>query len=321
MIKVTDVAHARFTAPDLDVMETFLVDFGLTRSARTDDTLYMRGTDPDHHLHITHLADKPSFVGMAFQAASMEDLETLSKADGASAVEEIDEPGGGYRVRMTDPNGYQVETVFGIETVDPLPLINRFEPNFGSARSREGELVRLKKAPCQVKRLGHVVLNVPSCEIADKFYKEHFGFISSDECFTEDGTELAVAFNRCDKGKDFVDHHTLLTVRSQVRGLAHIAFEVEDINALYVGKDYLESKGYEHSWGVGRHTLGSQIFDYWFDPYGNRVEHWTDGDLLNVDNGTKVTPLSVALATQWGVTVADRRASLETDYDPLSSGS
>lgn len=319
MIKVTDVAYARFNAPDLDVMETFLVDFGLTRSARTDDTLYMRGTDPDHHLHITHLADEASFVGMAFQAASMEDLETLSKAEGASAVEEIDAPGGGYRVVMTDPNGYQVETVFGIETLEPLPVANLYARNFGSERSREGDLVRLEKLPCQVKRLGHVVMNVPSCEIADKFYKGHFGFISSDECFTKEGGELAVAFNRCDKGKEFVDHHTLLTVKSEVHGLAHIAFEVEDINSLYVGKEYLESKGYEHSWGVGRHTLGSQIFDYWFDPYGNRVEHWTDGDLLNVDNGTKVTPLDVALTTQWGVTVADRRASLETDYDPLSA--
>ena len=54
MIKVTDVAYVRFAAPDLERMENFLVDFGLTRSVRTDDTLYMRGLDPEHHLHITH---------------------------------------------------------------------------------------------------------------------------------------------------------------------------------------------------------------------------------------------------------------------------
>ena len=58
MIKVTDLAYARFAAPDLDKMEEFLIDFGLIRSARTTDALYMRGTNPDHHLHITHLADK-----------------------------------------------------------------------------------------------------------------------------------------------------------------------------------------------------------------------------------------------------------------------
>lgn len=39
MIRVTDVAYARFEAPDLDLMETFLVDFGLIRQHRDDDTL------------------------------------------------------------------------------------------------------------------------------------------------------------------------------------------------------------------------------------------------------------------------------------------
>lgn len=26
--------------------------------------------------------------------------------------------------------------------------------------------------------------------------------------------------------------------------------------------------------------MGSQIFDYWKDPFGNELEHWTDGDLF-----------------------------------------
>jgi len=47
MIKVSDVAYARFAAPDLDRMETFLLDFGLTRQHRDDKTLYMRGTGPE----------------------------------------------------------------------------------------------------------------------------------------------------------------------------------------------------------------------------------------------------------------------------------
>ena len=66
MIKAIDVAHARIQAPDLDEMEAYLVDFGLARSARTETALYMRGTDPSHHLHVTHLGDEPKFIGMAF---------------------------------------------------------------------------------------------------------------------------------------------------------------------------------------------------------------------------------------------------------------
>ena len=318
MIKVTDMAYARFAAPDLDRIEAFLVDFGLTRSARTKDALYMRGTNPDHHLHVTHLADEPGFIGMAYKAACMEDLETLAGMEGASPVEEIDEPGGGFRVRMTDPDGHRVETVFGIEDLEPLPVSEEIGPDHGPGRPRDRELARSQRVPCPVRRLGHVVLNVPSCDVTDAFYKSRFGFISSDLCHVPDGSrELAVVFNRCDRGAEHVDHHTLLSVKSKVRGLAHVAFEVADVNALFVGHEHLKSRGYEHSWGVGRHSRGGQIFDYWFDPHGHRLEHFFGGDLLNADDATRVAPLRDVLDSQWGAQLADRRASLETSYDPL----
>ncbi|KAH7201334.1 putative oxidoreductase [Fusarium oxysporum] len=49
-------------------------------------------------------------------------------------------------------------------------------------------------------------------------------------------------------------------------------------------------------WGVGRHILGPQIFDYCRDPSEFIIEHYTDGDLVNVHTGTKrgtAGPLSV----------------------------
>ena len=152
MIKVTDVAYARFTAPDLDRMETFLIDFGLTRSARTADALYMRGSNAEHHLHVTHLGKQQRFLGMAFNAASLEDLEVLATAEGASAVEAIDEPGGGRRVRLTDPNGFQVETVFGIDTVPPLPVNELQGPDFGPDHRREG---KFRIGPCLLRGRRH----------------------------------------------------------------------------------------------------------------------------------------------------------------------
>lgn len=317
-MKVTDVAYARFRAPDLDSMEAFLVDFGLTRRHRDDDTLYMRGAGPDHHIHVTHLADEPGFVGMAFNAASMADLEELSRTEGASPVEEIDEPGGGYRVSLTDPNGFRVETVFGQATLDPLPPDPAIGPDHGPGHPRDRAIQRRQMIPGPVKRLGHVVLNVPDCNAADAFYRSRFGFLQSDICHvpgTDD--ELAVAFHRCDKGSDYVDQHTLLLTRSKLCGLGHIAFEVEDINALFIGHEHLKSRGYRHSWGIGRHTPAANIFDYWFDSYGNRVERFFGGDLLNADDETRTHPLKDILESQWGARLAERRASLATDYDPL----
>ncbi len=308
MIKVTDIAYARFRAPDLDVMEAFLIDFGLVRSARTETALYMRATDEDHHVHVTELGD-PAFIGPAFYAASEADLATLAKAPGASPVEDINEPGGGKRVRITDPDGFEVEIVYGIETLERLPVRNVFKPNSGKDIRRKGELVRLKPGPTQCRRLGHVVINVTDFAATNQFYKSHFGFVSSDELFNEAG-ETTLAFNRIDKGKEFVDHHTLLTVPMEEAGFGHLAFEVEDVNAVQMGHEYLKSKGYQHSWGIGRHILGAQIFDYWFDPFGFRVEHWTDGDLLNEDTPMGKHPMATALDVQWGAGPDTRLAKM-----------
>ena len=82
---------------------------------------------------------------------------------------------------------------------------------------------------------------------------------------------------------------------------------MEDANDVFVGHEHLVAKGYRHSWGIGRHVLGSQIFDYWFDPYGFRLEHWTDGDLFNQDTPMGRHPMATALDSQWGATAADRK--------------
>src|SRR5262245_37313547 len=122
LIKVKDLAFGRLRAPDLDAQEEFLTHFGMIRAARTPNALYMRGTGARHHLHVTEKSDKPGFIGFAYYAASEDDLHRIAKAPGASAVEKLDEPGGGQRVRLREPNGYQIEVVHGIEGVAAIPV-------------------------------------------------------------------------------------------------------------------------------------------------------------------------------------------------------
>ena len=129
--KVTDIAYGRFRSPDLDVAEEFLTRFGLHRTERTDKALYMRGTDPNHHVHVTEKGD-PKFLGLAYYVDSEDDLKRLTKAPGASGIENIDEPGGGKRVRLKEPNGYQIEVVTGIAPVAPGALASRFRSSSSS---------------------------------------------------------------------------------------------------------------------------------------------------------------------------------------------
>lgn len=299
MIKVRDIAFVRFGAPDLDSMEQFLHDFGLVTAERNDSVIFARGTDPSPYVHVTERGEA-GFRGVAFEAASAQDLEDAASMPGGSAVEDLDAPGGGRRVRFTDPDGFHVEVVHGREAPDPLPVRTVPHFNFGSRRERIGTLQRFERGPAQVKRIGHMVLRVTDFRTSDSWYKERFGFLTSDEVNLGDPEKVLAAFNRCDRGEEYTDHHTFLCFGSGEPAFDHAAFEVEDFDAVMLGHDHLKSRDYDHAAGIGRHVLGSQIFDYWHDPFGHMVEHYTDGDLLNARSEAGSHDPGVALGTQWG---------------------
>jgi hypothetical protein len=300
VIKVTDIAWGRLRSPDLDTQEEFLTRFGLIRTERTSTALYMRGTDPTHHIHVTEKGD-PKFVGFAFYAAGEGDLDRLAKASGA-AVETIDEPGGGKRVRLTEPNGYQVEVVHGIAPVAPIGIKPRQKLNTGeSPLSRAGELMRLPKGPSHVKRIGHGVMMTPKFHETVTWFRDTLGFVCSDDVYAGEKENLIGSFNRCDRGDTYVDHHVFFCLNHPKTGLNHLSFEVQDIDDVCMGHDYLQQGGkYEHMWGIGRHVLGSQVYDYWSDPWGRVHEHWADSDRLNLSNGSNLVSAEEALVSQWG---------------------
>jgi catechol 2,3-dioxygenase-like lactoylglutathione lyase family enzyme len=299
MIRVTDIAHARFRAPDLDRMEAFLADFGLVRSARTERALYMRGTDPRHHVHVTELGE-PAFVGVAFEAASAQDLERAASIPGAGRAEPIREPGGGRRVRLTDPNGIAIEIVHGIETAPPLAVPERRPFNTGTSRERLGERQLATRGPAHVKRLGHFVLLVKDFRETEAFYRTHLGMLPSDEVYLGDRSQVLAAFLRCDRGREYVDHHTFLAVGVGQVALNHVSFEVHDLDDLMAGHEHLGGKGYTHHWGVGRHVIGSQIYDYWRDPWGTVCEHFTDGDLFDARSEPGAVAAGADPESHWG---------------------
>jgi len=78
VIKVRDLAYGRLRAPDLDAEEAFLTSFGMVRAERTPTALYMRGTDPVHHIHVTEKGE-PGFIGFAWAAATEDDLKAITK--------------------------------------------------------------------------------------------------------------------------------------------------------------------------------------------------------------------------------------------------
>jgi catechol 2,3-dioxygenase-like lactoylglutathione lyase family enzyme len=303
VVKVTDIAYGRLQSPSLDEAEEFLTNFGMARAERTKDALYMRGTDPDHHIHVTHLGP-PKFIGLAFFVENEGELKKFARIPGATGIENIDEPGGGKRVRINDPHGYQMEVVCGIQMTQPLP-IRRNVLNWGDQKLRRaGELTRLARGPSQVKRIAHAVIMTQNAAERIKWYREMFGLISSDDVYVGSKDHIIASFNRCDRGETFVDHHVFLCVESPRTGLNHLSFEVQDIDDVMLGHEHMKRAAkYKHVWGIGRHVLGSQVFDYWKDPWGRVHEHWTDTDMLNIHSPPNLLSAEEGLNSQWGEAV------------------
>lgn len=298
--KAYDVSHVRFDVPDLDVMRRFLTDFGMTEVPAEAERLYMRGSGGLPFLHVCQQAPEPKFAGLGFWMKSVDDLRSLADHDGLT-VEDLQTPGGGKIVRLTDPDGFSVEAVAGQKLAEPLPVPQHQAWNHGGVYPRQGEWRRVARGASHVRRLGHVVLSVSSYATSEVWYKERFGLVISDEIQPEENHAIG-AFLRCDRGDEPCDHHTIfLLEQPKPPEFMHAAYEVTDLDDLMAGHDHLKKGGYDHQWGIGRHHLGSQVFDYWRDPYGNEIEHWTDGDQLVTAQGGGIAGLEELLGVQWGM--------------------
>jgi len=298
IIKIADIAYVRFSVPDVGAMEVFLREFGMTVAHGDGDTLYMRGTGLSPFVHVSHQGEA-AFQGLAFRAESVADLEALAKAEGVS-VASSNQPGGGKIVTLSDPDGFRVDVIAGDTPAAETDTPAREPVNDARQTPRTNTVKRVQPGPAHVKRLGHAVLNVTDFRTSERWYKDRFGFITSDEIAIDGMPDSVGAFMRCDRGDQPTDHHTLFLVGAGAPKFNHAAFEVTDFDDLMAGNQHLKDKGRVHEWGVGRHILGSQIFDYWRDPWGHAVEHWTDGDRMNAAWGSNKVGLDELIGTQWG---------------------
>ncbi|WP_206957755.1 VOC family protein [Trinickia acidisoli] len=300
--KALALAYLMFERPDLEKAEQFLNDFGMRTVFRDDGYLFLRGTAATSFCYVIKRAEKARFVGFALEVDGMASLEKLARVSGASHIEASPWPGGGHRVRLVDPSGFRVDAIAGQAAVSALPHRPPLPFNSVDATVRVNDTQRPPAGAPEVIRLGHVVLEVADYQATCAWYTHHFGFIPSDIQVLPDGSP-AVAFMRLDLGATPADHHTLALAQGFAPIYSHSAFELVDADAIGVGQRLLRDKRWTHAWGIGRHILGSQVFDYWQDPWGDKHEHYCDGDLFTAQMPTGVHAISREAMAQWGPTM------------------
>jgi catechol 2,3-dioxygenase len=126
--------------------------------------------------------------------------------------------------------------------------------------------------PFQLRKIGHVVLNVSDLEASLRFYTELLGLQVSDR-YPESMVPGGMVFLRCN-----TDHHGVALVggapRSERTSLNHFAFEVGSLDEVFRARAWLTKHGVPIHF-EGRRRAGCQIAVEFTDPDGNNLEvYW-----------------------------------------------
>jgi catechol 2,3-dioxygenase-like lactoylglutathione lyase family enzyme len=139
----------------------------------------------------------------------------------------------------------------------------------------------------ELKKIGHVVLNVSDLEAAVRFYTEVLGLQISDR-YPETMVPGGMVFLRCN-----TDHHGVALVggasKLERSSLNHFAFEVGSPDEVFRARAWLRS----HNVPIvfeGRRRAGCQIAIEFQDPDGNNLEiYW---GLDQIGTGSQARPAS-----------------------------
>jgi hypothetical protein len=223
--------------------------------------------DGGEQLRIVH-SGRRRLVRLGIGADDPDDLDRVAAALAAMdvAVERADasvtaiDPGTQVAVRVEIAARYAPEPT-------PAPPYNAPGTDARIGQRAPGIL---RDQPVRPRKLGHVVLGSTDKEFSQEFFTRGIGFKVSD---TVPGI---AAFMRCS-----TDHHNVLVQQAPLPFLHHTSWQVDDVDEVGRGASaMLEADPTRHTWGLGRHFIGSNFFWYLKDPAGNFSEYYSDLDCI-----------------------------------------
>lgn len=284
-MRLKSIHHVSFTVTDLSKTQRFAEDFGLHTVKSDGQQLYMRTSGGDAWCYKAEQSDQRGFIGIGFAVEGEDDLSEAVEKHGATPVRELDSPGGGLGVTLTNPEGLKIDLVTGVVGQEPAPSAPELRLNQPGNQPRlAAPQTGRPLGAATLFRLGHVGLYVRDYSKSAAWFEDVLGMKRSDSLHPGNPNVTIVGFYRLDRGKEWVDHHALFLGQSDRSDAHHVSFEVQDYEAQFRTHRWLLQQGWELNWGVGRHPLGSHVFDTWFGPDRYRFETFSDTDMVNCDH-------------------------------------
>ena len=297
-IKVIRLSSVHYQHPNLETATKFLLDFGMVEVHRDESRLYFSGYGQEQYIYVAEQSptSRRAFIGGTFEVESAKDLEIAAAQPNASQIEDDHGPGGAKRVNIRDPNGFLVSFIHGQSRrvgstiTETNRIVGDEQPvvNLANEKARRGHFRRFNSGPSPVHKLGHYGYLVPQDKYKTTFdwYTSLMNLTPTDTIFDPKTGDDTTCFMHIDLGPTYTDHHvskdcslgTILYLsdwglQSLFLGVSptgkpvfvhHSSYEVNDTDTQALGHKWLHEKGYTNCWGIGRHVLGSQVFDYWF---------------------------------------------------------
>ncbi|GAA1205354.1 VOC family protein [Prauserella alba] len=258
-----------------DAAEFYSEVWGLERVESDHGAAWLRGTGPEHHILGLRRADHNALGKIVFAVATPQEIDEAGRRLANLGVPMLTEPGhldqvgGGYGLRLIDPEGRLVELVAQLEAVTPG------DPEGRAAIPR---------------KLAHVVLNTADIDGACEFYTRVLGMRISD------WSEHQMAFLRCNS-----DHHVIAFNAAEWASINHVAYEMTSIDHFMRGIGRLKHNGMTPLWGPGRHGPGSNTFSYFADPAGLVCEYTSEVEQVEEDSWLcRVWRRTPELSDLWG---------------------
>lgn len=256
-VRVSTVRGVELNVHDLERSTEFYVGtWSLEVVADTAEGRYFRAAGPEHHVLILRAGESPSLRAIELGVGTQSDVDAVFArlSPAASVVNTprvLDTPGGGYGFAARDSFDRLWRVTAGV--------------------APHGQWTHTPERPFKVS---HVVINSPDAEADTAFAQEQFGFQLRDRTNSQN-------FLGCN-----ADHHSLAFCGGNDRGLNHLAYEVDSIDAVMRGAGKLKRSGYKMEWGVGRHGPGANVFSYYLDPDEFAIEY--TAEIQQVDDSYKV---------------------------------
>lgn len=222
---------------------TFMTDiWGMAPAQVVGDIHYLRGSGPFPYL-VAFEDSADSYVRSTTFVCTADRLEQLKRsvtAAGLPATPVVSgDLGGGHGIIVELAEGELLRFLVDAQEVEPI----------------EGADLPVK--------LTHVVFNSADAEMTGHLVEDALGFRVSDRT-------KGMVFVRCNDS-----HHSTAFARAGISSLNHIAFEMEDLDAVMRGIGRLRDQDMAPAWGPGRHGPGANVFAYFIAPFGPVIEFST----------------------------------------------